>query len=170
MHTAFVKRLKGVFRLNYTCLRLGQQRDQKFRWTWMDTVGFPQTPSDSIRQIGIGGYHRTTLCAVSDFHLTSGTFFASNVSYFPWQVLKIESCQFHRKTTLPIGVYWKCTSKSRYLPFFSSFLTTQVKEKQNRKLGKCNEIRNNRDMISGEVQKRDLKIIDKSCPSRQYKK
>ena len=137
----------------------------------MDTVGFPQTPSDSTPQIGIGGYHRTILCAVSDFHLTSGTFFASNLSYFPWKVLRIEFCQFHRKTTLSIGVYWKCTSKNRYPPFFFLFfLTTQVKEKQNRKLGKCNEIRNNRDMISGEVQKRDLKIIDKSCPSRQYKK
>ena len=40
----------------------------------------------------------------------------------------------------------------------------------NRELGKCNEIRNNRDLISGEVYIRDLKIIDKSCTPRQLLK
>ena len=43
-------------------------------------------------------------------------------------------------------------AKSRYLPFL--FLTAQVKKKKKKKTGNvinCDEIRNNRDLISGEV-------------------
>ena len=73
------------------------------RWIPMDPIGF--------RRIGIGGYHPTTflpgpLWFSSDFRYSS----ASNVSYFRWKVLRIESCLFHRKTTFPlvcIGKVWQ---------------------------------------------------------------
>ena len=42
-------------------------------------------------------------------------------------------------------------AKGRYLIFFFFFLTAYVKERQNRKLDKCNEMRNNRELISSEV-------------------
>ena len=45
----------------------------------------------------------------------------------------------------------KLISTLFFLFLFFFFVTTWVKEKQHRKLGKGNEIRNNRDMISGEV-------------------
>ena len=81
----------------------------------MDMDGLRCIPIDPIGFHSTNRYRRIqsdNISALSDFHLTSGTFFASNVSYFLWKVLRIEFCQFHQKTTFPIGVYWKCTAKS----------------------------------------------------------
>ena len=84
------------------------------RWIPMDPIGF--------RRIGIGGYHPTTflpgpLWFSSDFRYS----FASNVSYFRWKVLRIESCLFHRKTTFPlvcIGKVWQKVNIYLFLFFF----------------------------------------------------
>ena len=86
----------------------------------MDSVGFPWTPSDSIRKMGIGGYHRTT--------------------FLPsLKVLRIEFCLFHRKKYISHGCVLEMYGKK------------SISTLPNRELGKCNEIRNNRDLISGEV-------------------
>ena len=85
------------------------------RWIPMDPIGF--------RRIGIGGYHPTTflpgpLWFSSDFRYS----FASNVSYFRWKVLRIESCLFHRKTTFPlvcIGKVWQKVNIYLFLMFKS---------------------------------------------------
>ena len=92
----------------------------------IDLIGFHST--NRYRRI-----QSDNISALSDFHLTSGTFFASNVSYFLWKVLRIEFCQFHRKTTFPIGVYWKCTAKrltSIFFFFFFSFFCNYLGQRK----------------------------------------
>ena len=144
----------------------------------MDMDGLRCIPIDHIGFHSTNRYRRIqsdNISALSDFHLTSGTFFASNVSYFPFgRCYEQNFANSIGKLRFPLVCIGNVRQKVNIYPFFSFsflfFVTTWVKEKQHRKLGKGNEIRNNRDMISGEVQKRDLKIIDKSCPSQEYLK
>ena len=68
----------------------------------MDMDGLRCIPIDPIGFHSTNRYRRIqsdNISALSDFHLTSGTFFASNLSYFLGKVLRIYFCQFHRKTT-----------------------------------------------------------------------
>ena len=130
------------------------------RWIPMDPIGFHSTnryrwiPSNNIS-------------ALSDFHPTSGTLLSRQTyltsvgrcyeQNFAYSIGKL------RFPLVCIGNVWQKVTIYPFFFFFSFFFfffNVQVEEKQNRKLYKCNEIRNNRDLISGEVQKRDLKIID----------
>ena len=87
----------------------------ELRWIPRDLIGFHLTnryrriPSDNIS-------------ALSDFHLTSGTFFASKVSYFLWKVLRIKFCQF------PLEMYGK---KSISTLFFSLLLRSKKNKAKN---------------------------------------
>ena len=92
----------------------------------MDMDGLRCIPIDPIGFHSTNRYRRIqsdNISALSDFHLTSGTFFASNVSYFLWKVLRIEFCQFHRKTTFPLVCIGNVRKKVNIYLFFSfSFL------------------------------------------------
>ena len=90
----------------------------------------------------------------SDFRYS----FASNVSYIRWKVLRIEFCLFHREKDISYGCVLELYEKK------------SIYTLPNRKLGKCNEIRNNRNLISGEVWRRNLKVIDKSRTPRHFLK
>ena len=72
-------------------------------------------------------------------------------------MLRIEFCLFHREKYISYGCVLEMYGKK------------SISTLPNRELGKCNEIRNNRDLISGEVLRRELKIIDKSRTPRLFK-
>ena len=135
----------------------------------MDTDGLRWIPIEPIGFHSTNRYRRISsdnISALSNFHLTSGTF--SRQTY----LISFGRCyeqNFANSIGKPsfsfmrIGNVWQ---EVDIQPFFFLYCLGQRKIKQ--KFGKCNEIRINRDLISGEVQKRDLKIIDKSCSSRQF--
>ena len=81
------------------------------------------------------GQHLCPLWFSSDFRYS----FAPNVSYIRWKVLRIEFCLFHRKKYIFHGCVLEMYGKK------------SISTLPNRELGKCNEIRYNRDLISGEV-------------------
>ena len=111
------------------------------RWIPMDPIGFHST--NRYRWIT-----SDNISALYDFHLTSGTL--SRQSYLlPLEGVKNIILPIPSENYVSHRFVLKMYGKKSISTF--SFLTAEVKEKQNRKLDECNEIRNNREIISGEV-------------------
>ena len=111
------------------------------RWIPMDPIGFHST--NRYRWIT-----SDNISALYDFHLTSGTL--SRQSYLlPLEGVKNIILPIPWENYVSHRFVLKMYGKKSISTFF--FLTAEVKEKQNRKLDECNEIRNNREIISGEV-------------------
>ena len=105
------------------------------RWTPLGSHGPHRIPFEKWVSADTIGQHLCPLWFSSDFRYS----FASNVSYIRWKVLRIEFCLFHRKKYISYGCVLEMYGKK------------SISTLPNRELGKCNEIRNNRDLISGEV-------------------
>ena len=88
----------------------------------MDIDGLCWVPMDPIGFHSKNGYRRIpsdNICALFDFHLTSGTL--SRQTYFT----SVGRCYEYNfaysigKNTFPMGVYWKCMAKSVYLHYLT---------------------------------------------------
>ena len=122
----------------YTALVWGYHKTSDsdgHEWTLLGSHGPRRIPFDKCVSADTIGQHFCPLWFSSDFRYS----FASNVSYIRWKVLRIEFCLFHRKKYISYGCVLEMYGKK------------SISTLPNRKLGKCNEIRNNRNLISGEV-------------------
>ena len=88
----------------------------------MDIDGLRWVPMDPIGFHSKNGYRRIpsdNISALFDFHLTSVLFRIERILHplegVTNRILPIPS----EKNAFPMGVYWKCMEKSRYLPYLT---------------------------------------------------